>query len=479
MTQIERFKPIYTAVAAPGAGKTETLLSKLPALFEAGMRVILAVPTLILSDEISQRAADAGITSRTIDHRSAGIVITELNMALTGKTDSFIVCTQESIRQVRHNLLHDWVLVVDELPQVVDYPDYPLKPVELQRVLDFTEERDGQLWLKEGDEELVQDQVSTNRASARGTGCSTLGPSAANIFRLLLSGVDVFIDKEQENKIRHIRAVEEYTDWWEIFSAASEAHVLAANVQGSEFDLFAKVHGFRFKPSIFTPKPGLYTSFTTIYPIIRKGQVFSKRKMLNQCEDKRLIDLVLEKVLAHTTSIPLLSANKWAGFESHAKVRYVDKDCRGVNRHSDATEAILLFGGNPSPSEKEGLKYLNTKYGENFEEAFITNRLLEPSLQVATRTAVRCRNNSDEINLYVQDERVVNYLLSTYFQHAKVDWALADSIPIKRDGRKLDEKTEEEVKRLIELDTPTLQIHRETGVSRPKIQKMKKLYKAA
>ena len=110
MTQIERFKPIYTAVAAPGAGKTETLLSKLPTLFEAGMRVILAVPTLILSDEISQRAADAGITSRSIDHRSAGIVITELNMALAGKTDSFIVCTQESIRQVRHSLLHDWIL---------------------------------------------------------------------------------------------------------------------------------------------------------------------------------------------------------------------------------------------------------------------------------------------------------------------------------------------------------------------------------
>ncbi|MDI3394684.1 hypothetical protein QLG10_19810 [Pseudomonas sp. V98_8] len=472
-------KIINTSIAPPGAGKTEALLCKLPGLIEAGMRVILAVPTLILSDEISHRAANAGITSRSIDHRSAGVVITELNMALADKTDSFIVCTQESIRQARHNLLHGWVLVVDELPKVVDYPDYPLKPVELKRVLDFTEERDGQLWLGEGYEVQVKDQVSTNRADARGTDCSTLGPSAANIFRLLLSGVDVFIDKEQSNGIRHIRAVEEYTDWWEIFSAASETHVLAANVQNSEFELFAKVHSFYFKPSIFTPKSSLYKSFTTIYPVTPKGQLFSKGKMLSQCGDKRLIDLVLEKVLAHTRSIPLLSANKWAGFESRAEVRFVPKDCRGVNRHSDATEAILLFGGNPSPSDKEGLKYLKAKYGENFEEAFITTRLLEPSLQVATRTAVRCHNNSNEINLYVQDERVVAYLLTTYFQHAKVDWSVAGAMPIKRDGRKLDEQAEEKVKRLIELDTPTIQIHRETGVSRKKIQKMKEIYQAA
>lgn len=479
MTQIERFKPIYTAVAAPGTGKTEALLSKLPALIDAGMHVILAVPTLVLSDEIARRAVDGEITCRSIDQRSVGTVVTNLEKALDDKADSFIVCTQESLRQVRHGLLHGWILVVDELPKVVDFPDYPLKPVELERVLAFTEERDGQLWIKEANEAMIKEQVTTNRADARGLDCSTLGASGAHIFRLLLSKVDVFIDKADKDGTRHVRAVEELTDWWGIFSAAMESHVLAANIAKSEFELFSQVHGFHFKRSIFTPETTTYSSPTVIYPVIRKGQKFSKGKMLALHDDKRMIDLVLEKVLAHTISIPLLSANKWAGFESRVNVRYVPKDCRGLNRYSNANEAILLFGGNPSPSDSQGIEYLNAKYGVNFEEAFITTRLLEPSLQVATRTAVRCRDNTNEIHLYVQDERVAMYLLSTYFPHAKVDWLLAEDIPVKQDGRKLDVTIEEEIQRLLIRKIAILQIHRLTGVSRQKISAIKASLDAA
>jgi len=479
MTCIERIKPIYTAIAAPGSGKTEALLSKIPDLISAGKRVILALPTLVLSDDIARRASEAGIAHRTIDRRCGEVVVPTLEKALEDKTDSFVICTQESIRKVRHELLDDWVLVVDELPKVVDFPDYPLKPLELKRVLDFTEDREGQLWIKDDLEKAVRDQVSVNRADARGTDCSTLGKSAAHIFRLLLSKVDVFIDQPQDNGVRHIRAVEEFTDWWDIFSSAMESHVLAASIKNSEFEVFARVHGFHFKQSDFTPKGNLITSLVTIYPVVQRGQIFSKSLMLTQDDDKHLIEVVLKKALEHTRSTPLLFANKWAGLQSTRDVEYVPKDCRGLNSYSHATEAVVLFGGNPSPSDNKGLDYLGAKYGQDFKEAFITTRLLEPSLQAVTRTAVRCRDNTKEAHFYVQDHRVVDYLLSTYFPAARIDWSFASKIPIKRDGRKLGEQIEEEVKRLISHGTSISQIHRETGVSRPKITKMKKMHKAA
>lgn len=479
MNCIERIKPIYTAIAAPGAGKTEALLSKLPALISAGKRLVLALPTLVLSDEIARRATSKGIICRPIDHRSGEVVVGSLEDALADKVGSFIICTQESIRRVRPQLLHGWILVLDELPKVVDYPDYPLNPVELERVLQYTEESAGQLQILEEQESVLIEQVGTHRGDAKGVDCSTLGRPAAHVFRLLLSKVEVFIDQPTPDGKRHVRAVEEFTEWWDVLTSASEVHLLAASIKSSEFETFAKVNGFRFKDSEFTPEWRPNSSNVTIYPVVKRGQKFSRGMMTKLHGDSRLIDIALANVLERVDSTPLLFANKWAAFKTTPGVIYVPKDCRGLNSYTDATEAVALFGGNPSPSDSAGLEYLEAKYGINFEESFVTNRLLEPTLQAVARTAIRCRHNIKDIKFYVQDYRVVDYLVSTYFPDATVDWSLASTVPIKRDGRKLDEKIEEEVKRLISLGTSISQIHRETGVSRPKITKMKKMHKAA
>lgn len=81
MTRITRIKPIYTAIARPGAGKTEALLTKLPPLLHEGKRVILALPTLVLSNDITERASHMGIPVRTIDQRTEELVIPELKLA--------------------------------------------------------------------------------------------------------------------------------------------------------------------------------------------------------------------------------------------------------------------------------------------------------------------------------------------------------------------------------------------------------------
>lgn len=470
-------KVIYSSIAPPGAGKTEVLLCKLPALLKAGKLIILALPTLVLSDEIIQRTSSKGITCRSIDHREGQLVIRSLEKAIEDKLESFIVCTQESIRQVRPSLLQDWILVLDELPKVVDYPDYAVKPSEMPRVLQYTIEREGQLWIIDDLQDEVREQVSTNRADAQGMDCSTLGSSAAHIFRLLLSGVDVFVDQPTPDGTRHIRAVEEYTAWWDILSSTMESHVLAASIKNSEFEVFAEVNGFQFSHSEFTPEWRPMSNLVTILPIVRKGQIFSKKKMISQYNDKRLIDIAFTMIMENIKSKPLLLANTWAGFSSNKGVVYVPKDCRGLNSYANATEIIVLFGGNPSPSDGLGLTYLKAKYGRDFEEAFITNRLLEPTLQAVTRTAVRSRDNTEETKFYVQDYRVVDYLLSTYFPDATVDWSLAYKIPTMRDGRRLDEQTEKEVIRLISSGVSALEINRLTGVSRQKIQKIKEAFK--
>lgn len=468
MSCISYIKPIYSAIAAPGAGKTETLLSSLPAIQKAGRLVILALPTLALVDHIAERASRASTPFRIMDHRNGELVVPKLEVALRDKQDSFIICTHEAIRRVQHSLLSGWILVIDEVPKVLDYPDYALNPAELSRVLDYAEEANGQLWIKEEFKQDVRDQVNTHRADLVGIDCSTLGAPAAHIFRLLLDDVAVFIDKPQEDGIRHVRAVEEFLDWWSIFSFAGETHVLAANIVNSEFEVFAKLHGFTFKVSVFTPEARQYTSQVTIYPIMPKGQNFSKSKMIASHGDSKLHDIALEVILNETGTKPLLFVNKWGRPKQQSKVQQVPIDCRGLNGYDSATEAILMFGGNPSPSDSSGLEYLSIKYGKDLQlmqNAFVTTRLLEPSLQAVTRTAIRRTDNTTPIALFVQDERVVRYLKESYFSDAVIDWSLSEKIPVKPDGRKKLHPEQQNAVALYHEKVPIKEIARRVKVS--------------
>lgn len=472
---------IYTAVAQPGAGKTQKLLDSLIDAFKSTGRLdptIIALPTLVLIDDIARRIKSLGVPFTTIDHRRGDFVVPALEQALFSKQDQLVICTQESIRRINPSLLTGWLLVVDELPAVVSYPDYSLPPLELKRLFDYADERDGQLWITNGMERLVREQVATNHADMVGKAQSTLSKTAAHIFQMLLNKVDVFIDQPQANGNRHVRAVEEYAEWWKIISSADETHVLAANIEGTEFKLFAEVHGFTLKVSRFQPDSIGYMGAVTVYPLTPKGEIFSKQRMLERHNGQRAIDLVLQTALDHAKATwsktnPLLLANNWAGLQRVNGVQWVDKDCRGLNNYDQHAEAVLLFGGNPSPSDQKGLDYLLGKYDRDFKSAFLTSRLLEPSLQAVTRTAVRRTNNADHVRLYVQDGRVVDYLLNTYLGHAVVDWSLSDCLPKTIDGRQIDAATKAEVLRLVSQGASVSEINRLTKVSRPTINKWK------
>lgn len=472
-------KTIYTAIAAPGSGKTQKLLDNIPELTQEGKLLVLALPTITLIKEVAIRASNAGLSHQAIYHGCDTRVVDCLEQALWGKTDCFVICTQESLKQVNPKLLTCWTVIIDELPKVVEYHDYPLDPIELKRLFDYLHEKDGKLNIKEGEENNVEQQLATNRSDANGMDCSTLGRSAAQVFRLLLMGVEVFIDEIQSNTKRHVRAVEEIKSWWKIFSSASESHILAANILNTEFYVLAKANNFGFADSFFTPDRLSYTCSIKIYPIMRKGEIFSKTKMIHPHDDDTTINIVLKLILEHVESTPLLSANKWAKLQDAPNVYYLPKDCRGLNQYTHATEAIILFGGNPSPSDMAGIKYLEAKYGIKFEEAFITTRLLEPALQAATRSAVRLPSNTDEITFYVPDYRVAEYFKSTYFPGATIDWSLADSIPMRNDGRTLCREKEAEVHKLLKLNKSAVAINRITGVSRAKIAKLKQTMEAA
>lgn len=478
MINIVPNKLIHTAVSAPGAGKTQALIAQIPSLLSAGRSIVLALPTLGLTDSFVSRLP-AGLSYRLINSTTCDHVGSELETALREKANQLIITTHQSIFAVRPNLLRGWMLVVDELPPVVDFPAFPFEPSELDQLLVNAVEQDGRLHIREGCAGAIETSLATFKAvSAGAERTSMLSKEGARIYECLKDGHPVFIDSEIPNGNRYVRAVVE-SSCWDTFAAAEEVHVLAASVIGSQFDDFAQVHRVTYAKSDFTPAFEGYTSAVTIYPVMPKGRNYSKSAVtmtahggsatdLPKQGEPLVIDDILKATLQRSIGTPLLFSNSWAGFRwlPRGTVHRCSIDSRGLNEYQGETDAILLFGGNPSPSDQLALEFLATKYGREFRQGFIVTRFLEPSLQAATRTAVRDRSNTKPIQLFVQDGRVAEYLVSTYMPHAVIDWSLSEICPVGEDRRTTVDVRRAQVCELFAQGKKNAEIARLTGVHR-------------
>ncbi len=477
MINIALNKVIHTAVSAPGAGKTQALITQIPSLLSAGRAIVLALPTLDLTDSFVSRLP-AGVPYRVLNSKTCDHVGSEL-MAALKRTSRLIITTHQSVFAVRPNLLWGWMLVIDELPPVVDFPAFPFEPSELAQLFVNAVEKDGRLRIRKGCAGAIETSLATFKAvSAGAERTSMLSKEGARIYECLKDGHPVFIDSEIPNGNRYVRAVLE-SSCWDTFAAAEEVHVLAASVIGSQFDDFAQVHGVTYAKSDFTPAFEGYTSAVTIYPVMPKGRNYSKSAVTmiahgggatDQPKQGELlvIDDILKAALRRTTGTPLLFSNNWAGLRwlPRGTVHRCSIDSRGLNEYQSETDAILLFGGNPSPSDQLALEFLATKYGREFRQGFIVTRFLEPSLQAATRTAVRDRRNTKSIQLFVQDGRVADYLIATYMPHAVIDWSLSEICPVGEDRRTTVDVRRVQVCELFAQGKKNAEIARLTGVHR-------------
>ncbi|MEG0120881.1 MAG: hypothetical protein RR748_22585 [Pseudomonas sp.] len=478
MTSIAPNKVIHTAVSAPGAGKTQALITQIPSLLSAGRSIVLALPTLGLTDSFVSRLP-AGLPYRIINSTTCDHVASELETALRKKANHLLITTHQSIFAVRPYVLGGWTLVIDELPPVADFPAFPFEPSELDQLLVNAVEQAGRLHIREGCAGAIETSLATFKAvSAGAERTSMLSKEGARIYECLKDGHPVFIDSEIPNGNRYVRAVVE-SSCWDTFAAAEEVHVLATSVIGSQFDDFARVHGVTYAKSDFTPAFEGYTSAVTIYPVMPKGRNYSKSAVTMTTHDgssmdqqkqgeSLVIDEILRAVLRRTTGTPLLFSNSWASFRwlTRGAVHRCSIDSRGLNEYQGETDAILLFGGNPSPSDQLALEFLATKYGREFRQGFIVTRFLEPSLQAATRTAVRDRSNTKPIQLFVQDGRVAEYLVSTYMPHAVIDWSLSEICPVGEDRRTTVDVRRVQVCELFAQGKKNAEIARLTGVHR-------------
>ena len=462
-------KSIYAAVAAPGAGKTKALITKLPELISLGERVIIALPTLNLCNDVITEMRSHGLTPRVINSKntigkSAANVI---NGVLRNKNEDLIIVTHEGLRLSDPTLLHSYILVIDEVPDVFEFQHIlNLHKAEAEKVFAELDSIDGLLYIKAGRMTHIKNRVKTYKAAEKAKSVtSTLSKAEFQIFNTLTSkGMVHFEEVNTTGQSKFNFFTIEEKSIFKHIQKAKETHILAANIRGGLFDCFAKLHGYQLKKSKFTPNYFEYSCPITIYPML--SQSWSKTKVLTDDSGKRndkhlgqsstqLIDKIFANAISNSPNEKFIAIqNSWGNFDKiyiagnkNIDISFPDFDCRGLNTLQDKTAAILLFSGKPSPNDKKSLRLLAKKHGmdiNELEKSWIVKNKLEASLQAVTRTAIRNRNNTKHIKLYVQDMEVAEYLTNTYMKNATVDTKLAMTPPQRPDRRANNTQAQEE-----------------------------------
>jgi len=450
---------IHTALAAPGAGKTQSMIEKLPNYIKQGESVIIALPTRRLNGEILSRMKDFNLNPKVInsDEVHNKSVSKSIEGTLRNGNENLILVTHEGLKLTNPELLNGWTLVIDETPTPLTLHHDTLGDLEAQQVFRMTDINDNFLTIKPGMITEMKQRISTYKASKKDQSkASTLSGLEYKLFEALLSKQIIYIEEglKKGKVVFHFHTMIESN----IFSHirhAKETHILSATIEGGLFDLFSKRFGFQYKISPFTPAPFEYSCNITIFPMMN-GMWSKTQALKGECGDSfwlhfanyngQVIDKVLANAINHTPEEDfLVIANNWTDFGPHYDIPnkkngidYSPIDCRGLNIYKGKTAASLLFSGRPSPNDQKSLQILSDKYGisrNDLINAWVVTNKLDASLQAVTRTAVRDRENKKPVFLYVQDLQVAEYLKSTHMTNAIIDTSLAMTPPKQQDNR--------------------------------------------
>ncbi|WP_312245774.1 DEAD/DEAH box helicase family protein [Stutzerimonas nitrititolerans] len=436
---------IYISAGVPGSGKTEELLRQAKKWIFLGRKLVLAVPTLKLIDEIVSRCSKLELQCFPIcGEATTGRRVQLLEESLQNGRD-FIITTHAAIMEIDPKTFGNYIVVFDELPQVVSVECSNVRQADLDSLLVNLAYDNCRLELiAEKKAHALKLHKSYSRASVSsraGTACSKL---EFRIYDCLLHNGCTLV-RPYNSRDEYNIATAKVTDFFERIRFANEVHILTATLAGGVFHTIALAKGFRFEPSRFCPPEHAYQSQVTLYPLCTTK--WSRAKALTTTNGEMLADhsgkgnQYIDKMIAaahhNNGSKPmLLFCNHW--LKKKTVSQYIDLqvcpgDNRGINAYDTYSAAVLVYSGQPSPHHVPALRLLEENLSiprGKLLEAWRVTEKLERALQDVTRTAIRKNDNEQSIDLYVQDEEVCTYLIRNCMPNAKVDYSIATPSPV-------------------------------------------------
>lgn len=447
---------LYLSIAAPGKGKTKSLIDNLPLLLKSNGKVLIALPTIDLSSSIKERISstfpeyEKKVAIINTDEIEGASVTLALESKLRDTFFSIVICTHKALVQVDSSLLARWTVVLDEVPRCINYWGAKLKQWDQARITEFADIVDSRLRIRKRMKTCLMEQLQTYMANDSD---STLSDTEKALYEALLNDIPVIAKDSEDSTGKRLYCYVDILPFDKIILSAKETHLLCANFKGSEFEGLCNFWNIDRRKSYLTPIDSKYSNSrrVTIYPLlgtidesIGEREVRFSRYIAHKIIEEgilydkgtgkkggNLITHLLKKVKDHVgDSELLLIKNSKQDFKRSLlkNVKVLPVDTRGLNEYSESQNCLILFAYNYQPYQDEFLfPYMEEISGitaEEWKQRYSISNTYEMALQAVTRTNIREDGNSNlPVKIYVPDWHHVRYLKKTLV-HAQIDTSL-------------------------------------------------------
>ncbi|POF88255.1 DEAD/DEAH box helicase [Pseudomonas putida] len=448
-------KIINVSLARPGTGKTKKACQMLHTWVSLGRRVLFAVPTISLAEQVCEDLK--ALKPFRIDSDIVVGPIRALNWHLANDKEALIVCQHAALQKCTSELLKDWTVIVDELPM-------PFTPCPIT-VLKSDFDQLPYLNVVNGNRiSIARDDV--DRALAWIGGGFSKSPynvrmfseECQRIYKAIIDGLEVCVS-QKDNSDKSLIYYWGESGIFDRFEHSYEVHVLSATWEGTLFEWFAKAKGYQAVRSLLTPdKPKPHSQQITIYPMLAAGQCSktvlngkpSRAEVAQESVDSdRVIQIVADTVskAVGEDAECLVFVQDWACLKEARNMKLCKMDSRGINSYRDTSNVLCMFHGNHVTTATLCLQAIATKYNKTYEslrDAWLRTFLYDATLQNVYRCSLRDSESKVPVKLYVQTHDVAIFLKNIYMYDACIDFAHIEKYrDFQRRGRKAHPKRNE------------------------------------
>lgn len=477
----------YKRVASPSSGKTYGAIQYMyHNIKNNNKRYVVAAISVDLCNQILQDIPeDIKVNMVTTDAGIRGLVKERYIQAVKAKEDDIIIITHNNLINCYDTYSADgWDIIVDELPTIhscVSLKIPSLREDTLSSWLTEVGDIDGksgytEMELRCGFEDKLQKYLDTAEEIREEE--SYINPKSLLGLKSVLNGTSRVLRKQSDDDKGNTLVDYAFNLLCEperLFKGFGEVVFLCAEFDKQITGMLFK-HKFHLdvkeKEEIVLRSNGYKSpERIKIYPLIKAPKIFSRslseswyctktKEKMNKFKEKEegyieffehlvevASDIVGDEGYIYTVNrfrSDMISDGHYPFLQESDKVRSLKYNPHGLNSYMKYNVALGLFCCNPRPVQRTLLKTLDKQLDlpdGTFEKAYEVTAMSDPIFQLVTRSRIRRLDSLDEIICIVPDYRCVEYLTSTWFQGATVDWSYAVEVLESKGGAPVKFKT--------------------------------------
>ncbi|MFL0809347.1 MAG: hypothetical protein K6L76_02930 [Agarilytica sp.] len=453
-----------------GGGKTNALVNEIHGRLKKSCVLVLS-PTKELGYQIESRLQEGNtdkreirvINSDTVGETSTVSAVASHGIKQYNYTNAFergrkdqenpvVICTHKAFLNIPNALLSEWVIVFDELPNLLDIEHWKFNISEMKTTVQNIIEVDKETKVAKLKITKEEAKVITSDASdALGNKLKSL------VSRIAENGSEVKMFSKEVDEEKgasfHYNAFHENAR--QSMVNATEVHILAANFKDTLTALTLQHWGFKIQESSIKAKHKVHsnTDRITIYPLLPEGKRFSTSLINREYEGdhKELVaDRLNMKVQGMLRDdfiycyIKKMGANFSPKSNKATNVVEIPFDSRGKNDYFGFHKIAVLAHCNPNPVMSKNfteLENITSIPAREWRKAWDITNTYEMAYQLTARTSARMIDSTEPVEIIVPDMEYVKYL-KEQFPDAVVDTDYAIYLPEQEDGRKTVKKTD-------------------------------------